>query len=66
MSLKAFHVVFVVCSVLLSLGLLVWAALQPERTPEVLTLGLLGLVAAVALVAYGAWFLKKLKGVSYL
>jgi len=66
MSLKAFHVVFIVCSVLLSLGLGVWALLQPERTAGILGLGLVGFASAVALVVYGAWFLKKLKGVSYL
>ena len=68
MSLKAFHVFFVVVSVLCALGFGAWAIADYLRTGRgsVLALGILGFAAAVALVWYGLWFLRKLKNVSYL
>ena len=68
MSLKAFHVFFVVVSVLCALGFGAWAISDYLRTGSggTLALGVLGFVAAVALVWYGLWFLRKLKNVSYL
>lgn len=66
MSLKAFHIVFIVCSVLLSAGLGVWGVTRPGHPAGDLVLGILGFVAAAGLIVYGVWFLKKLKGVSYL
>ncbi len=66
MSLKSFHVFFVVVSVLCALGFGAWAVADYARTgkPGVLAMGVLGFAAAVALVWYGLWFLRKLKGVS--
>jgi hypothetical protein len=59
MSLKAFHIAFITLATLLALGLAVWAV--GNGFP-----GLAGgaVVAAIALVVYGVWFLKKMKGVS--
>ncbi|HZR11175.1 MAG TPA: hypothetical protein VFA79_21475 [Myxococcales bacterium] len=68
MSLKAFHVFFVIVSVLCALGFGAWAVGDYLRTgrPGSLVLAVLGFVAAAALVWYGFWFLRKLKNVSYL
>lgn len=61
MSLKAFHIVFVTLSTILALGFGVWALRDP--TGSYGWLGMLSLVAAAILPAYGWWFLKKTKGV---
>jgi hypothetical protein len=68
MSLKAFHVFFVIVSVLCALGFGVWSMSDYSRTGNsgTLTLGIAGFIAAGALVWYGFWFLRKLKGVSFL
>jgi hypothetical protein len=68
MSLKAFHIFFVVVSTLCALGFGGWAVADYQRTGSgtVLLLGVLGFAAAVALVWYGLWFLRKLKNVSFL
>lgn len=68
MSLKAFHIFFIVISVLCALGFGAWSVADYQRTgsPGTLALGIAGFVAAVALVWYGFWFLRKLKGVSFL
>ena len=68
MSLKAFHVFFVCISVLLALGFGAWAVADYLRTGHgsSLALAIGGFVSAVALVWYGLWFLRKLKGVSFL
>jgi len=67
-SLKAFHVFFVILSVLCALGFGAWAVADYQRTGRggILALGVLGFAAAAALVWYGLWFLRKLKNVSYL
>jgi len=68
MSLKAFHVVFISASILLSLGFGVWemrAWLEARATLD-LVLGSLSLLAGVGLLVYGRYFLKKLRNVSYL
>ena len=68
MSLKAFHVFFVIVSTLCALGFGAWAVADYLRTGSggALAMGILGFAAAVALVWYGLWFLRKLKNVSYL
>jgi hypothetical protein len=67
-SLKAFHVFFVIVSTLCALGFGAWAIGDYLRTGNtgVLILGVLGFVGAAALVWYGLWFLRKLKNVSFL
>lgn len=68
MSLKAFHVVFVLASIALSTWVGVWAAgtAADEGGAGWWLLAVGGFAAAVALVVYGIWFLKKTKDVSYL
>lgn len=59
MSLKAFHLVFVIASILLSLGLAVWGV------RENIFLSVLGGISSVGLAVYLRAVLKKLKDVSY-
>ena len=68
MSLKAFHVVFVVASILLSGVLTAWSYghYSTAGGSDMLALAILGVVSIAALIVYGVWFLKKMKGVSYL
>ena len=68
MSLKAFHVLFVSVCTVFCMGFGVWAIYDYRQSGEVGSLiwGVLSLLAAVALLWYGRWFLRKLKGVSYL
>jgi len=65
-SLKAFHVFFIVISTLCSLMLGAWGVFEHSRTGNggALFLGIGGFAAAVVLVVYGLWFLRKLRGVS--
>ena len=68
MSLKAFHIVFIIISTLLAFGLTAWAWVSYSHTSRLadLGLGIGSLVAGVALLFYGKYFLKKLKNISYL
>ena len=67
-SLKAFHIVFIIASTLLALGCGAWALVQfkNEGGWNHLAYGAASLVCAIALICYGRYFLKKLKNVSYL
>lgn len=68
MSLKAFHVVFIIASILLAFGFAAWA-LKNHSTggqASLLYYGIGSGVAGVGLVGYFAYVLKKLKKVSYL
>ena len=68
MSLKAFHIFFIVVSIVTTVGFGIWAALDFAQSGSWvhLSLGMGSLVASVALAFYGVWFLRKLKHVSYL
>lgn len=68
MSLKAFHLVFVTLSAVLGLGFGAWAIVDYRRNDNIGSLcwGIGSLVGTVALIVYGRWFLRKLKGVGYL
>ncbi len=68
MSLKAFHIFFIIVSTLLAFGFGVWAVDDYGRSGSSvhLALGVGSFVAAAALVWYGVWFLRKLKHVGYL
>lgn len=68
MSLKAFHVLFIVVSILLALGFGIWELLTYRDTGAVLdlVLGIASLLAGVGLVFYLRAVLKKLKNISYL
>ena len=68
MSLKAFHLVFIILSILFSLVFGIWAVLSygsSEKTAE-LVLGIISLVGTVGMAIYLFFFLKKFKHVSYL
>jgi hypothetical protein len=69
MSLKALHIIFVSAATLLSFGFAAWC-FHGYSTGELAKPGLIGgaasLLAGAALIVYGRYFLKKLKGVSYL
>jgi len=68
MSLKTFHVVFVLVSTILAVGFGLWAIRDYNASGEAasMVLGVLSLCGAVSLLVYGRWFLRKLKNVSYL
>ncbi len=68
MSLKAFHIVFIILSTLLTVTFGVWAVDDFGRSGSWvhLALGAGSFIASGVLVWYGVWFLRKLKGVSYL
>lgn len=55
MSLKAFHVIFIIVSILLAAGCAGWSYFY--RTSP--AFGYASAVAAVGLVCYGVWFVKK-------
>lgn len=63
MSLKGFHIVFVVFSTLLALALggwCIWINLV-EGAPIFLAGAVASFVCAVVLVIYGVWFYRKMK-----
>ncbi len=68
MSLKAFHIFFIVASMTLCVGFGVWATQDFARSESWghLVLGVGSFIGSILLVCYGVWFLRKLKGVSYL
>jgi len=63
MSLKAFHIVFIVSAVLMDLafGILSFKNYIAESSPMYLVLGLLSFVFGIALIGYGVWFFQELK-----
>ena len=67
MSLKAFHVLFITVSIVLGVGFAAWAFAEFRRTGdrEFIWWASASLAGAVALLAYGRWFLKKLKGTGH-
>ena len=63
MSLKGFHIVFIVFSTLLALGTggwCIWVDLV-EGAPLYLAGAIVSFAAAIALVIYGVWFYRKMK-----
>jgi hypothetical protein len=63
MSLKAFHIVFIVFSTLVALGCggwCIWVDLV-EGAPIYLAGAIASFLSAVALVIYGVWFYRKMK-----
>ena len=60
MSLKTFHVVFVTLCIIFTVGFGIW---EIRDHP---VLGVTSFVLSIVLIWYGVWFLRKLKGVSYL
>jgi hypothetical protein len=68
MSLKAFHIVFVIASIVLALGFGAWSLNDyfDGGARNHLWFGIGSLVVGVALIIYGKIVLKKLKDISYL
>ena len=68
MSLKTFHIIFIVASILLAFGFGVWELAQYSEGQKLLdlVLGIVSLLAGVGLIFYGRYVLKKLKNISYL
>ena len=68
MSLKTFHIVFIVFSTALAVALGLWASRDFAQTGSWinLTLAVGSFIVTVLLLVYGAWFLRKLKNLSYL
>jgi hypothetical protein len=68
MSLKAFHVVFVISTILLCFGFGAWAihARMQGGSLFEFVLGLVSLVGGVAMIVYFKAVLKKLRNISYL
>ena len=68
MSLKAFHIFFIVASTALCLGFGIWATRDFARSGSSvhLALGVGSFIGSILLPCYGVWFLRKLKGVGYL
>ena len=57
MSLKVFHIVFIVLAILLAAGCAAWSFANQIAIPFGIASGACG----VALFIYGIWFLKKSK-----
>jgi len=68
MSLKAFHIVFIVASILLAFGFAAWAFMNggEEGGSSLKSYGIGSAVVGAALIAYAVYVLKKLRHVSYL
>ena len=69
MSLKTIHIVFVIASCLMTAFFGVWAWREyfgPAGTRAHLLYGVSSIAAFVGLLAYGKYFLKKLKHIDYL
>ena len=68
MSLKAFHIFFIIVSTALTIGFGLWATQDFAATGNRvnLAMGVGSFLSSIALIWYGAWFLRKLKNVSYL
>ena len=68
MSLKSFHLVFIVASILLGLGVGTWGIREYQAKGEIgaLILGILFLLMGGVLLVYGRRMLKKTKDIGYL
>ena len=66
MSLKAFHIFFIVVSALLAVGFAIWEIQRYIASHNLLQLvaGIIAIGAAIGLVLYGIRFMRKLKHVS--
>jgi hypothetical protein len=69
MSLKAFHLVFIISAIMLAFGFGAWELMNYKSPAGVkwdLAWGLSSLAVGLALVGYEVYFLKKFKNVSYI
>ncbi|MEP7078124.1 MAG: hypothetical protein ABI795_03775 [Chthoniobacterales bacterium] len=63
MSLKGFHILFIVCSTLLAISCGIWCVWVDlvEGAPIYLPGAIVSFAAAIGLVIYGVWFYRKMK-----
>ena len=63
MSLKGFHIIFIIFSTLLALGIGAWCVWVDlvEGAPIYLAGAIASFVVAIALMVYGFWFYRKMK-----
>lgn len=68
MSLKAFHVLFITASVALAFwfGWFELSSYAESKAAAELWFGVGSCITGIGLIAYGIYFLKKLKNISYL
>ena len=68
MSLKAFHILFIIFSILLAFGFGVWEIAGFSKSDDIsqLVVGIISFLIGIGLVVYGIRFLRKLKNVSML
>jgi hypothetical protein len=68
MSLKAFHIVFIIASILLAFGFAAWSLMtySDGRRWIDLVFGVGSALTGIGLIFYGRYVLKKLKHISYL
>lgn len=67
MSLKAFHIVFVITAAVFGLGLGAWAVREyrADGSNASLIIAIGAFAGTAILIPYGVWFLRKLRHVSY-
>lgn len=67
MSLKGVHIAFIVASLILCAGFGAWAIADWRESGESISmyLGVASFLSGIVLAVYGVWFLKKLRGVSF-
>jgi hypothetical protein len=64
MSLRAFHLVFVTATTLLSLFLVIWAfGFSGESSVVSIGLGVIGILGLLGMPAYGIYFYRKAKNI---
>ncbi len=68
MSLKAFHLVFIVASILLAILFGGWSVRQYSVSGGIgtLAMGVAAFGCGAVMLVYSRWFLRKLREVSYL
>ncbi|MCD8533950.1 MAG: hypothetical protein LR011_03825 [Verrucomicrobia bacterium] len=68
MSLKAFHLIFLIAATLLSLGFGAYSIHQFSQSQSIsyLVMGVLSSLLGFCLVVYGRFFLRKLQHISFL
>jgi nitrate reductase gamma subunit len=63
MSLRAFHIVFIFLSMLLSFGFATWSYgnYQVQKDTTDLVLAVISGIAGLGLIVYGVYFLRKMR-----
>ena len=62
MSLKQFHIVFIVMALLLTAGFSGWAFTRIQADTGVMMMGGTSAAMTLGLIVYGLWFFRKWKG----